>query len=147
MIRSVLMHRHLDEDVLARLRHVNRRLEQFYALHLSAAEFMGLCRGITERTAPYHVLRRDKQGRQIVRLTLKGMDVLLVYSPTRGLIHTALHPGRGLEAKRRTRLRPRRVSRRHAYAQRGQGGHFKHPECALAAVQGSRPLGAAVKRR
>ncbi|GAA5501072.1 hypothetical protein Dxin01_00803 [Deinococcus xinjiangensis] len=147
MTGSVLAHGYLDEDVMARLRHVNLRLSELYGLRLSAEEFMTLCRKITQRRVPYSVLRRDHQDRQIMCLKLKGQVVLLVYSPIRQLIHTALDPVRGREPKRRGHSRPRPVSRRHAYAQRRAGGLFSHPECALASVQPSRPLAAQGKRR
>ena len=147
MNRSILAHHHLDEDVLARLRHVNLRLEQLYGLRLNAQEFMTLCRNITRRCVPFQVLRSDYQDRQILQLTLKGKVVVLVYSLTREIIHTALHPKRGLQPKRQPRLQPRQGTRRHAYAQRRAGGGFKHGECALAFVQVSRPVGAHGNRR
>ena len=143
MYTSVLAQPFLDEDVLCRLAHVNLRLEQHYGLRLRGGDYLRLCRLIENRRIPFRVLRKDGQNRQVVQVVWKGQVLLLVYSPVRQLLHTALHPERGLAPRGGQRVpRPRRVTRRHAFAQRGRGGLAKHPECEDAFVQVSRPRGA-----
>lgn len=143
MFPSVLAQPFLDEDVLCRLAHVNLRLEQHYGLRLRGGDYFRLCRLIENRRIPFHVLRKDGQNRQVVQVVWKGQALLLVYSPVRQLLHTALHPERGLAPRGGPRApRPRRVTRRHAFAQRGPGGLAKHPECEDASSQVSRPGGA-----
>ncbi|MBZ9752123.1 hypothetical protein GO986_12190 [Deinococcus sp. HMF7620] len=140
---SVLRHDHLDADVLSRLRHVNARLTDYHGLRLTGAEYMRLCRLITQRRIPYQVLRRDHQNRQILRLRWRGVTLLLVYSPARGLLHTALHPLRGLSPKRRpTGPQARQVGRGHAFARRDRAGRQRHADANIALIQVARPAGA-----
>lgn len=140
---SVLRHDHLDADVLSRLRHVNGRLAEYYGLRLNGAEYMRLCRLIARRRIPYQVLRRDHQNRQILQLRWRGVKLLVVFSPVREILHTALHPVRGLQPKRRPtgpHLRP--VRRGHAFARRGRTGQQRHADLTVALIQVARPSGA-----
>ncbi|MBI0446868.1 hypothetical protein D9600_13120 [Deinococcus sp. DB0503] len=116
---------------------------KYYGLRLHSGEYMRLCRLIRDRQIRFQVVRGDRQNRQVVLVCWKGKRLLLVYSPVRQLLHTALHPERGLTPRDGLRTpRPRRVTRRHAFAQRGRGGLSKHPECENACIQVSRPGGA-----
>lgn len=136
MSQSVLTHDTFDHDALCRLRHLNRRLEEHYGLRLSGRAYMQLCRDLAARCIPFRVIRRDPQNRQILQVRLRGTWVLLVYSPVRQLVHTALSPTRGLTPRCPPKHTPRVPPRRHAFT-RGQENQREE----------SRPAGARSGRR